>query len=83
MSKEILEILVRYMKYVGNMSDMSGESKKKYVLKKMRDELDLEPVLEDLIIHIIDLIIQVENGKLTINKKISKPLISCCFSSRK
>jgi hypothetical protein len=65
------------MKYVGDVK-MSGQLKKKFVLNKLRDELDLPEILEEFIINIIDTLIQVENGKLVFNKKVQASLFNCC-----
>lgn len=78
MSKEILKLMIHYMKYVGDIQNMSGILKKKFVLTKLRDELDLPEILEDLLINLIDILIDVENGKLVFNPKVKTSLFNCC-----
>jgi len=62
-------------------TDLSGKRKKDLVLKLIFDEMDLDEDLEDFLMHIIDLLINVENNKIIFNKKIKKSILSC-FSKR-
>lgn len=55
----------------------SGEQKKKFVLDAIRSILEYPEPVEDLIIEFIDIIIQVEKGKITINPVIKKSILSC------
>jgi hypothetical protein len=73
---KILTIVVNLMMLVGEAKSMSGKDKKKFVLDKLRELIEIDGIVEDLIIEIIDLLIQVENGELVFNKKITS---SCCF----
>lgn len=80
MTNSILELLVKTMTEVGQ-TDLSGKRKKDLVLKLIFDEMDLDEYLEDFLMHIIDLLINVENNKIMFNKKIKKSILSC-FSKR-
>ena len=66
----VLEVLVRAMKKMGEMEGLTGDQKKCLVLQTLEYELDLPEPLESLIIALIDILIEVENGNLTFNKKI-------------
>jgi len=80
MTNSILKLLVKTMTEVGQ-TDLSGKRKKDLVLKIIFDEMDLDEDLEDFLMHIIDLLINVENNKIIFNKKIKKSILSC-FSKR-
>ena len=80
MTNSILKLLVKTMSEVGQ-TDLSGKRKKDLVLKIIFDEMDLDEYLEDFLMHIIDLLINVENNKIIFNKKIKKSILSC-FSKR-
>jgi len=80
MTNSILKLLVKTMTEVGQ-TDLSGKRKKDLVLKLIFDEMDLDEDLEDFLMHIIDLLINVENNKIIFNKKIKKSILSC-FSKR-
>ena len=80
MTNSILKLLVKTMTEVGQ-TDLSGKRKKDLVLKLIFDEIDLDEDLEDFLMHIIDLLINVENNKIIFNKKIKKSILSC-FSKR-
>jgi len=54
-----------------------GKDKKKWVLNKMKEIITLDNYFEDLIIAFIDIIIDVENGKLVINKKVKTSIFNC------
>jgi len=80
MTNSILKLLVKTMSEVGQ-TDLSGKRKKDLVLKIIFDEMELDEDLEDFLMHIIDLLINVENNKIIFNKKIKKSILSC-FSKR-
>jgi len=80
MTNSILKLLVKTMTEVGQ-TDLSGKRKKDLVLKIIFDEMELDEDLEDFLMHIIDLLINVENNKIIFNKKIKKSILSC-FSKR-
>jgi len=77
----VLKVLVRAMKKMGEMEGLTGDQKKSLVLQTLEYELDLPEPLESLIIALIDILIEVENGNLTFNKKIKSKLYErCCYS---
>lgn len=73
----ILASVVRLMMYAGDMSNLTGEGKKKYVLDKLRENITLDNVVEDLLIELVDVLIKIENGEIVFNKKIKNNM--CCF----
>lgn len=75
----VIKSLIHHMVYIGQFNEMKGKEKKEYVMKKLREEMRLEPIIEDLIIGVIDLLIKVEDGELIFNPKIKKGLDKCCF----
>jgi len=54
-----------------------GKDKKKWVISKMKELITLDNYIEDLIIAFIDIIIDVENDKIIINKKVKTNIFSC------
>ena len=76
-SSVIIDVLINAMQTVGTFSGLTGEQKKKLVLKTIEYELELPDELEKFIIYLIDILIQVENNELRINKKV-KSVFSCC-----
>lgn len=54
-----------------------GKDKKKWVLSKMKEIITLDNHIEDLIIAFIDIIIDVENDKIVINKKVKTSIFNC------
>lgn len=80
-SKKLLELVITLMKDASIMEDLDGHQKKKYVIHRVKQELELPDVIEELIAEFIDMIIEVEKGKLKINKKeVKRALfnIICC-----
>jgi len=75
---QILNLLVKSMIDVGKMQ-ISGETKKRLVLNILFEELEMNPVVEELLEHFIDILIQVENGKLVFNTKLKQGFLTCCF----
>ena len=79
--KKLFQLILILMKDASAMEDMDGHQKKKYVIHRVRQELELPDIIEDLIADFIDIVIEVEKGKLKINKKeVKKALfnIVCC-----
>lgn len=80
-SKELLNLIVRLMKDASVMKDLVGDQKKRYVINRVKQELELPEIVEELIGEFINLIIKVDKGKLKINEKeIKKAFLSivCC-----
>ena len=77
----ILTLTIQLMQEAATLSELSGKAKKAYVLNKVRDTLELSDEVEEIIIAVIDMLIDVEKGKLIINPKVKKSymrFISCC-----
>jgi len=71
--------MIQLMQLAGRMS-LSPRMKKKYVMDKLAHEIKLDNEVEKIILAVIDLLIQVENGELVLNahvKQISKSIFSC------
>jgi hypothetical protein len=64
--------LIDLMRKVAQFDNFSGPAKKKYVM----DSIELYGLDKAFISGVIDALIAVENGKLTINPTVKK----CCFS---
>lgn len=76
--KFILDKLIVFMATIANHNKMTGEKKKKWVLKKLKEELNLNEDIENFIIELIDVLIMVDKNKIKINPVIKKSLL-CCF----
>lgn len=72
-----LTILIDLMKKAGQNKELNGKDKKAFVLFELRKQLELPNDIEDLIISLIDILIQVENGKLIINEKVKHGCLGC------
>jgi hypothetical protein len=81
--KNIVPELVRWMQIIGNHKNMSGLEKKEWVLLKVKEELELNEDIENLIIDFIDYIILVDGNKIIINQKIKNGCLSSLFCCKK
>lgn len=72
-----LTLLIDLMKKAGHNKELSGKDKKAFVLDEIRKQLELPNDIEDLIISLIDILIEVENGKLVINEKVKDGCSGC------
>ena len=77
MSEKLLSSLVELMQEA-DLVFKSGKDKKRWVLDKLREELKMDERVEDIIIHVIDILIEVDKGKIRINPKVRAGLFSCC-----
>ena len=75
--EEIFKELIQLMKRAGQIKKLDGEGKKRFVLQEMKRLITLDNYIEDILIIVIDLLIDVENGKLTINKDIKENTNKC------
>lgn len=75
--KKIFAKLFEAMIYAGSLKSMGGEHKKRLVINKMKELIDVDPELEDLFIFLIDKIIKIDRGELKINPKVKK--LFCCI----
>jgi hypothetical protein len=82
MTNLLIECLVDLMKTAGRIKEMNGNQKKIYVLDRLRFQMALDGPIEDLIIGVIDILIDVEKGKLVLNQKV-KDSFFCCSGSRR
>jgi hypothetical protein len=81
MSEDLLKKLISLMIEASNMKGMRGMDKKAFVMNKLEEHMKLDNALEDFILHIIDLLIDVDKGKLTFNKRAVKRvrnIFMCC-----
>ncbi len=82
--KDLFIELINLMRRASKMKRLSGIEKKNFVLTELRRIIPYDNVVEELLIDIVDLLIQVENGKIVINKKMKKSCMSifkgCCYS---
>ncbi len=69
--------LVYLMKRAGRIKSLDGEGKKKFVLQEMKRLITFDNYIEDILIIVINLLIDVENGKLVINKDVKDNAIKC------
>ena len=72
-----LMVLLDLMKKAGQNKELSGKDKKQFVLDEIKKQLELPNDIEDLIINLIDILIQVQNGKLVINPKVTDGCLGC------
>lgn len=70
--KDLFVELINLMKRASNMKRLSGKEKKKFVLTELRRIIPFDNAVEELLIIVVDLLIQVENGNIVINKKVKK-----------
>lgn len=83
--KDLFIELINLMRRASKMKRLSGRQKKDFVLTELRRIIPYDNVVEELLIDIVDLLIQVENGKIVINKKMKKSCMSmfkgCCSNN--
>jgi hypothetical protein len=70
--KDLFIELINLMRRASKMKRLSGRQKKDFVLIELRRIIPYDNVVEELLIDIVDLLIQVENGKIVINKKMKE-----------
>lgn len=71
-AKVFMTSLLTLMKSVGKSEELKGLEKKQFVIDAMKTSLRLPEFLEDILAILIDVIIEVEDGKLVINEKIKE-----------
>lgn len=81
--KDLFTELINLMKRASNMKRLNGKEKKKFVLSELRRIIPYDNAFEEVLIIVIDLLIEVENGNIVINKKVKKSCMSvltswCC-----
>ena len=65
----LVKLIIEFMKEAGNFRQLNGEQKKDYVIKRLLDEIEFSVEVEEFIEDFLTLIIDVEKGKIKINKK--------------
>jgi len=77
-----LSLLIDLMRQAGENKKTTGKQKKEWVIKKMKDVLNLPEIVEELIAELIDLLVDVDGHKIVINPAVKKHFISlgnmCC-----
>jgi len=89
----IIRLLPRLIQHVDNFKNLTGKEKKNMIISMLNHIVDitdgpgdddiLDPVIKRVIPSVIDLVLEVDNGKLRIKKKgclltIYKKLFGCC-----
>lgn len=81
---KVLNTVIEIMKKANDMKNLkTGYEKKKYVMETVRNILNLPDEVEDIIIEFIDIVIDVEKGKIKINEKVKRLFIFPCFICQK
>ena len=81
--KKILTTVVELMLQAQTIDELDGEAKKIFVMKAVREILEYPDNIEDIIIEFIDIIIEVDKGKIKINDNVKKSILSPCFICHK
>lgn len=81
---KVLNTVIEIMKKANEIKELqTGYQKKKYVMETVRNILNLPDEVEDIIIEFIDIVIDVEKGKIKINEKVKRLFIFPCFICQK
>lgn len=81
---KVLNTVIEMMKMANEMKELkTGYQKKKYVIDTVRSILHLPDEVEDIIIEFIDIVIDVEKGRIKINDTAKKIFIFPCFICHK
>ena len=81
---KVLNTVIEMMKMANEMKELkTGYQKKKYVIDTVRSILHLPDEVEDIIIEFIDIVIDVEKGRIKINDIAKKIFIFPCFICHK
>ena len=75
--KQIFIEMIALMKRASKMKRLSGQEKKHFVMTELARIIPYDNALEEIILDIINLLIEVENGKLTINKDVKDNATKC------
>jgi len=78
----ILKHLVEAMKRVGVYNGLTGDEKKNMVIKDLHEAFEIPEPLLQFVINMIDILINVEKGRIVFNPKV-KPVVAsglsfCC-----
>jgi hypothetical protein len=81
---KVLNTVIEIMRKANELEELKmGYQKKKYVMETVRDILHLPDEVEDVIIEFIDIVIDVEKGRIKINEKVKRLFIFPCFICHK
>lgn len=75
--KQIFIEMIALMKRASKMKRLSGQEKKHFVMTELARIIPYDNALEEILLDIINLLIEVENGKLTINKDVKDNATKC------
>ena len=78
-ARKLLTVLVEWMRIAAQLKGKSGAEKKKFVLKQLRDEIQLDELLEEFILATVDLLIDADKNGIHINPVVKKGFkLLCC-----
>ena len=69
--------MIALMKRASKMKRLSGQEKKHFVMTELARIIPYDNAFEEILLDVIDLLIEVENGKLTINKDVKDNAVKC------
>ena len=75
--KQIFIEMIALMKRASKMKRLSGQEKKHFVMTELARIIPYDNTFEEIILDVIDLLIEVENGTLTINKDVKDNAVRC------
>ena len=78
-ARKLLSALIEWMKIAAQLKGKSGAEKKKFVLKQLRDEIQLDNLLEEFILATVDLLIDINKNGIHINPIVKRKFkLLCC-----
>ena len=78
-ARKLLSVLIDWMRIAAQLKGKSGAEKKKFVLKQLRDEIQLDELLEEFILATVDLLIDVDKNGIHINPIVKRKFkLLCC-----
>ncbi len=75
--KQIFIEMIALMKRASKMKRLSGQEKKHFVMTELARIIPYDNAFEEILLDVINLLIDVENGKLTINKDVKDNSVKC------
>jgi len=69
--------MIALMKRASKIKRFSGQEKKHFVMTELARIIPYDNAFEEILLDVIDLLIEVENGKLTINKDVEDKATKC------
>ena len=78
-ARKLLSVLIDWMRIAAQLKGKSGADKKKFVLKQLRDEIQLDELLEEFILATVDLLIDADKNGIHINPIAKRKFkLLCC-----